>query len=483
MNHTPGGLTWALVSALLVSALLALPTSVHASELDPRDPAVDSLFRHLDGTDRPGAAVLVVRNGRVLHRAGYGMAYLEHGIPITPGSVFDIASVSKQFAGYAVALLVEEGRLSLDDEVRSHIPELPDFGDPITVRHLVHHVSGLRDWPGTLRLAGWDFEDVISFEQILRMAFAQRELNFRPGGEYTYSNTGYNLLAEVVSRVTGTPFPRWMEERVFTPLGMTSTHFHDDHRRVVPRRASSYQVQGDAGFARIVSSLTAYGSSSLFTSIDDLARWIEHLDQPSEEEERAVERLHIRGVLNSGDTIDYAYGVIWSEDRGLATVSHGGSWAGFRTHLLRYPDEGLSVVVLGNRTDLDAAALAREVGGLFLADRMTPEGDEEAAVQVSGVQNQDEPYDPSPEEVREFEGLYRSEELRTEYSLDVRGGRLYAHHFRHGEILLSPVGPDLFNGPGLGEFRFQRDGSGSVTELHITAGIRNRNLRFHRVGG
>ncbi|UCF16683.1 MAG: beta-lactamase family protein, partial [Phycisphaerales bacterium] len=201
---------------------------------------VDSLFAKLNNTDSPGIAVLVVRDGKVLLRRGYGMANLEHKIPITPTTVFDVASVSKQFTGLAVCILVEQGKISLEDDIRKYIPELPDFGHKITIEHLVHHTSGLRDWPATLALAGWRLDDVISFDQILRMAFKQQDLNFVPGSEYSYSNTGYNILVEMAQRVTSQTFRQWTEDNIFRPLGMAHTHFHDDHTEVVANKAYGY---------------------------------------------------------------------------------------------------------------------------------------------------------------------------------------------------------------------------------------------------
>ncbi|MHB1329051.1 MAG: serine hydrolase domain-containing protein, partial [Gemmatimonadales bacterium] len=210
-----------------------------------RSKAVDALFTRWHTPDSPGASVAVIYDGQIVHAKGYGMASLEHGVPNQPHTVFDIASVSKQFGAFAIALLEGDGRLSLDDDVRKYVPELPDFGNVITIRHLVHHTSGLRDWPGTLRMGGWNFEDVMSFEQILRMAYRQTALNFKPNDEHAYSNTGYNVLAEVVQRVSGQTFRQFTEQRIFRPLGMTKTHFHDDHREVVRDVAESYAPDRD----------------------------------------------------------------------------------------------------------------------------------------------------------------------------------------------------------------------------------------------
>lgn len=252
---------------LLLLVLLSIGSACAQQPPDGRAAKVDSLFAHLHKTTSPGLAVLVVQDGRVLLRKGYGMASLEHQIPITPATVFDIASVSKQFAGMAVAMLAEGGKISLDDDIRKYIPELPDFGHKITISHLVHHTSGLRDWPGALSVAGWRMDDVISFEQILTMAYRQRDLNFTPGSEYAYSNTGYNVLVEMMQRVTGKSFREWTDTHLFAPLGMHDTHFHDDHREVVVNKAYGYEQAGPGSFRALHDGLTALGSSSLYTPV------------------------------------------------------------------------------------------------------------------------------------------------------------------------------------------------------------------------
>jgi CubicO group peptidase (beta-lactamase class C family) len=336
------------------------------------------MFAEYDRTDSPGWAVLVVRDGQVVLRRGYGVANLEHEIPISPSTVFDIASVSKQFAGMAISMLLERGDISLEDDVRLYIPELPDFGHTITIRHLVHHISGLRDWPGTLAIGGWRMDDVISFDQILTMAFNQQALNFEPGAEYSYSNTGYNMLAEVVARVTGQTFREWTDANIFQPLGMTHTHFHDDHTELVTNRAYGYSRDSDGLFHAVPNGLTALGSSSLYTTIDDLARWVINFEEKSVGGEAVIDRMTQRGVLNDGTQIGYAYGLSIGRYRGLTTKSHGGSWASFRTFLIHFPDQHFSVVVLGNFEPANPNRVAYSLVDLYLATELDPQPTAEA---------------------------------------------------------------------------------------------------------
>src|ERR1043165_9688876 len=254
-----------LICILAAGALLLAPHLCRGVEPaqdapDTRASRVDALFADLNRKPSPGLAIAVVRNGKVILRRGYGLANIEHRAPITPSTVFDLASLSKQFTGLAVAMLAVEGKIKLSDDIRKYIPELPDFGRPITIAHLAHHTSGLRDWASALSVAGWRPDDPITFKQILTMAYNQRSLNFEPGAEYLYSNTGYVLLAELVQRVTGRSFREWTDEHIFRPLGMTSTHVREDYNEVIPNRAYGYARAPDGAYRNTPDVIPAFGS-------------------------------------------------------------------------------------------------------------------------------------------------------------------------------------------------------------------------------
>ncbi len=383
---------------LLFFVLLSVPAVQKAQ--DPRTDSVDKLFAELNNTESPGIAVLVVRDGKILLRRCYGMANLEHKVPITPDTVFDIASVSKQFCGMAVSMLIEQRKISLQDDIRTYIPELPEFGHTITIDHLVHHTSGIRDWPGTLALAGWRMDDVISFDQILTMTFNQQDLNFKPGEEYSYSNTGYNLLAELVKRVTGKTFRHWTGENIFQPLGMMNTHFHDDHRELVPNRAYGYARGDDKKFKSVANGLTALGSSSLYTTINDLAKWVINLADPKIGGQAVRERMATQGVLNNGKKIAYAYGLNMGRYRGLKTLSHGGSWASFRTYLVHFPDQRFSVVTLLNYSPSSSGQAAYKVVDIYLADDLKPQPKKAEPKKI-------EPVNVPIQVLDEYVGIYR----------------------------------------------------------------------------
>lgn len=389
-----------LALVLLVAVTSAAPL-VGQPASDTLARQVDARFASYNRSPSPGLAIAVVRDGRIVLSRGYGLASMEHRVAITPTTVFDVASVSKQFAGMAIAMLVEGGKISLDDDIRRWIPELPDFGRTITVRHLVHHISGLRDWPGTLAVAGWRFDDVISFDQILTMAFHQRTLNFDPGAEYTYSNTGYNLLAELVRRVTGQSFREWTDAQLFRPLGMTRSIFRDDHTRVIPDRAFGYARSGDSTYRIAPNNLMALGSSSMFSTAEDLARWVINFEEGTVGGRAVLERLRTRGVLNDGSTIAYAYGLSHGEHRGLPTIGHSGSWAQFSTYLVHFPQQRFGVVVLANSGSINASQAAFAVADIFLERELGP------ATPPVAARNDGATSAPTPAMLDDYVGLYR----------------------------------------------------------------------------
>ena len=440
---------------------------------------VDRLFAEWNQPDSPGAALAVTRDGEVIYKHGYGMANLEYDIPITSATVFDIASVSKQFAGFAIATLSHEGKLSLDDNIRMYLPDVPDFGITITIRHLLHHTSGLRDWVQSLVIAGVGMDDVISFKHILKMVRHQKALNFEPGEAFLYSNTGYNLLAEIVETVTGHSFREWTDTNIFKPLAMTNSHFHDDYEMILKNRAYSYQTVEKDRFKHAVNNTTALGSSSLYSTVEDLAKWVLNFNNTHIGEQTVIEQMHQCGVLNDGEQISYAFGLNIGEYRTLKTVGHSGSWRGFRSHLIRFPDQKFGVVILCNLDTFNPLGLAEQVADLYLADVLGPveiSEPDEALQPEEGTKS--EPL--IPEQLTEFEGDYYTEELDTTYTIGVRGNGLVAQHIRHDDILLTYA-----DGHFLGdvwffpEIHFTRNDTGHVVGFRLT-GNRVRNLHFEK---
>ena len=334
---------------------------------------VDRLFAEWDRPDSPGAAVIVTSGKDIVHRGGYGCAQLEYDIPITPSTIFHVASVSKQFTAFAIAMLADKGQVSLDDDIRDYFPEIFDFGQRITIRHLVHHTSGLRDQWELVKLAGWRMDDVITTEHIMKTVRHQRELNFEPADEHLYCNTGYTLMAELVARVTGMSLRDYTETHVFSPLGMDATHFHHDHEEIVRNRAYSYAPRPEGGFRKSVLSYANIGATSLFTTVEDLAQWLFNFDTRKVGGAQVLEQMHERFVLNDGSTIPYAFGLMFTEHRGAQVIGHSGSDAGFRSYCARFPEHGLGIAILSNLATFNPQMMAFKIADRYLDGCLDPQ--------------------------------------------------------------------------------------------------------------
>ena len=408
----------------------------------------------------------VVKGNNVVYANGYGSANLEYGIPITPNTVFHVASVSKQFTAFAVTLLADQGKLSLDDDIRLHLPEIPDFGKTITLRHLIHHISGLRDQWELLAMAGWRLDDVITKNHILKMVKNQRDLNFNPGEEYLYCNTGYTLLAEIVERVTGQSFTEWTTTNIFEPLGMTDTHFHDDHEKIVKNRAYSYSPQGK-GFRKRVLSYANVGATSLFTTAEDLARWMINFGHITVGNQSVIDRMQVQGKLNNGQEISYASGLVIGETFGQKTVGHSGSDAGFRSHVLRFPEEDLSVIVLSNLSSINPGRLAGQVAETYVSRRIKSKKKE-------GQTEEIEEFQIDPTRLNTYRGYYR---IRPDYVIfiDRQDNRLTAQVTGGQRYTLFALSETRFSRRDVdAEYLFHLNNIGDVTGLTLKENSRTQ---------
>jgi len=329
---------------------------------------IDQLFTAWNSIESPGAAIAVEKDGKLIYKKGFGCAELEYNIPITPSTVFHIASVSKQFTCFSILLLEKEGKLSINDDIRKYIPEVPDFGKVITLNHLMHHMSGLRDQWELLAMAGWRLDDIITKDQILRIVNRQKELNFNPGDEYLYCNTGFTLLAEVVARVSGQTFPEFTRTHIFEPLKMTNTLFYDDCEKIVKNRAYSFYADS-AGYKKSILSYSNAGATSLFTTAEDLCQWSRNFENPVVGDNDIINRMNLRGILNKGDTITYAMGQDIGTYKGLKIISHGGADAGYRSFFVRFPDQRFSVNVLSNLASFDPGGMSFKIADIYLKEK------------------------------------------------------------------------------------------------------------------
>ncbi len=371
---------------LTLSSLIVLSWLAVAQTLAPAERAgVDAVFAQYTKAGSPGCALGIFRNGAILAAKGYGLASLENEVPITPQTVFDIGSTSKQFTAFAILLLAQQGKLSLDDNVRKFLPELPDYGKPITLRHLITHTSGLRDYTALFAMAGVPEQNLTSDQDALALIARQTRLNFAPGEEWDYSNTGFFLLSQVVKRASGKSIREFSQENIFKPLGMNSTQIFDWHGLVIAHRATAYSYDDDRkSFAVEMSNFEQAGDGSVQTSIEDLLRWDENFYTGKVGGADLLRRMQIVGRLNNGQEHGYADGLFLATYRGLPVVRHGGAWAGYRAELLRFPRQHTSVAVLCNVAQSNPSALADRVADVVLAPVLAPKPQDSAA-QVKAV--------------------------------------------------------------------------------------------------
>lgn len=382
----------AMALAAGLAAAHALPSALSAQPAPASTPAaalalrLDSVFAAHAGTDRPGCAVSVVDGGRLVTARAYGMADLANRIAISPRSIFHVASVSKQFTGMSLVLLAQAGRLSLDDDVRKFLPELPAYERPITIRHLLTHTGGLRDQWNLLIAAGWRLgDDLITEQDVLEIVTRQRALNFTPGTDWLYSNSGFTLAAVIVKRVTGQSLRAFADSALFRPLGMRDTHFHDDNLEIVPGRTRGYTRRAGT-WKETVPNYSTVGATSLFTTVEDLARWHGQLADGTVGGRSAIAELARGAVLASGDTLRYALGIAHGSYRGAPTLSHSGGDPGYSSHLLHFPRTRSGVAVLCNTSGVaNPTRLAEQAADVYLAAQLGPEPTPPPAVPASAI--------------------------------------------------------------------------------------------------
>ena len=437
--------------------------------------SVDAIFKDFATDQAPGCAVGAIRGDAPLAAKAYGMADLEHGVPLTPQSVFYMASVSKQFAALAILLLERDEKLRLEDPVRTYIPELPDYAAGITVQHLLHHTSGLRDYLTLSSLAGHPPDYVITERSVLNMLARQTRLDFEPGAEQLYSNSGYALLSIIVHRVTGRPLDDFARERIFTPLNMRRTRFQHDHAAPIPGRATGYVRRNETW--RIANSpLDVVGDGGMYSSVDDMLRWATAFERP--EFAPLLSRMQTPGTLADGRAIanGYGMGLAAGRYRGVPTVSHGGSLAGYRTNFIRVPGEKLTVVTLCNNGTANAGRLAQMVVELY-----APAGMSAAPVVAGSAPARAPSLAPIPRDLGEaLAGVFYSAELEATLRIVAGSDGVTLEVGSNAPSVLGLTGPDrVGTSPGSPQLTPVRDGAGRIIGLTLSAG-RVRDIAFAR---
>ncbi len=479
-----------MCGAVVTSALLLNVGGVaNGRGSDQKTAAVDEVFEDLAKPGSPGCALGVYRDGQMIYAKGYGFANLEENVAITPKSVFDIGSTSKQFTAASILLLEKQGKLSVNDDVRKHIPELPDYGQKITILQLLNHTSGLRDYLTLMELAGINTDSVTTDEDALALIARQKALNFAPGSDWLYSNTGFFLLSVIVKRASGKTLREFAAENIFAPLGMTHTQYRDDHTSLIADRALAYDPkESKDGYTLDVSYFEQTGDGAVHTSVEDLLNWDENFYSAQIGGKEFLTEIQEHGKLNGGKVLEYAKGLFVADYRGLHAVRHGGAWGGYRAELLRFPEQHFSVACLCNVGNADPSKRADEVADVYLGALMKPKEKKKEADETKKKEHNGTAL--TADQLRAYAGDYWSEELGVTYRLGTGNGKIRiiavldrsgsprANNFSHNE--LQPAGADTFSlGSEFVAMSFQRDAQGAATGFTVNAG-RTTGMVFRR---
>ncbi len=421
---------------------------------------------------------------------GYGYANLDWDIPITPETVLYIGSTSKQFAAASVALAAAQGHLSLNDDIRKYFPEIPEFGRTITVRHLVHHTSGIRDYLTLQYLAGRE-ADLYSDQDFIDLVARQEALNFDEGTEWSYTNSGYVLLSLIVERATGKSLREYAEEHIFRPLGMANTHFHDHSVRTRPirNRATGYAADPEHGFnIAFYGNFDKVGDGGLWTTVGDLARWDRNFYEPVVGGSEWVAALQVPGLLDNGqplataagEPVPYAFALIPGTYRGLPMIGHGGGFMGYRAAFDRFPDQRFSAICLCNLGNINPGRLVQQIADIYLEEHFT----EPAPTLQQSTADEGGTYSVAAEELAEYAGRYDSPELDATYEIGVMEGQLVVQGRNLPKMMVIPKAADAFQfrGAELGgaaEVEFARDAGGRVIGFTLSVG-RAHGIKFQR---
>ena len=347
---------------------------------------IDSIFKEWNKKDVPGCALGIIKEGKLIYAKGYGLANMEYDIPISATSVFRIGSTSKQFTAACILLLAEKGQLSLNDNLKSLFPDFPEYAEKITIRHLLNHTSGIRDYLQISYLKGLGDDDYYTDDNVMKWLINQTDLNFAPGEEFLYSNSGYWLLGQIVKKVAGINMAEFAKKEIFEPLGMSNTHFHNDHTQIVKNRASGYVPSNNETYKISMTTLNMIGDGGIFTTINDIKKWDDAYYKSNVLSSKFWGMMTQQGILNNGEVIDYASGLMIGKYKGLKTVRHGGAFVGFRAELLRFPEQKLSIAIFANRGDANPSKMANQIADILLKDKLIEKGvdkDEKVVISVS----------------------------------------------------------------------------------------------------
>jgi CubicO group peptidase (beta-lactamase class C family) len=440
---------------------------------------IDEVFKTWNNSSSPGMALGIIKDGKLIYTKGYGMADLEHDVPITDSTIFYIGSVSKQFVTMCILLLEEQGKLGLDDRVQKYLPDFPEYNAPLTIRHFIHHTSGVRDNLTLWGLAGNDYLDHIDREEMYQLILRQKELNFIPGEKFLYSNSCYFMLGLIIEEVSGESLREFAQKNIFGPLGMRCTFFQDDNTRIIKNRAFSY-LQEDGRFKNQIMRYDLVGSGGVYSNIKDLYLWDQNFyhNKLGKGSQALIDKMHTDGVLNNGKSSGYAFAIQNGIYRGLKTVSHGGALASYRSFLLRFPEQKLSIIILGNITPIPIDRLPYSVADVMLEKQLSPLP---AADKMNSTTNnvKEEQKNFHVEDVKQYTGAFYSDELDVIYQVTAKGNELYCSIKSRKPVVLQPIAQDLFSMDDYVKLKFERNNENRIAGFSVNAG-RVTDLKFTR---
>jgi CubicO group peptidase (beta-lactamase class C family) len=462
----------------------------NAKYLEEKFARVDRLFSSWDNPHTPGCALAVIQNGKIIFKKGYGLANLDHDVKITTNTVFRTGSVSKQFTAACIQILHKEGKLSLDDNIRKYVSQMPEYDWPITIRHLIHHISGIREYEW-LQYFGGEHSNQAEHDNddIIELIARQKNLEFKPGDKYSYSNSGYTLLATIVESISGKPFSQFVKERIFDPLGMKNSLVYDDNTMIIKNRATGYS-KGDNGYVVNETLNESTGDGGVFTTVEDFFLWDQNFYEDKIGGSGFMKSLLQVGKLNDGTpaayehngaTYKYAYGLAISRYKGLRTVSHGGAYVGFRAAYLQFPDQQFSIICLGNQTCVIPMELCYQIADIFLGGCFTEKTNPFPRKTSSAENTKNERTNLTNEQLHAYVGKYYSEELQVFYTIGVKNRHLiFTHANPPTASLLSADGPDVFSFSGY-EMKFIRNTTGEVIGFTFQSGKSVKNIFFEKM--
>lgn len=458
---TKNGRLMAIILAL--SIVLSMSLSAQAPQAAPsQSERMDQLFDFWNRLDQPGFAVVVVKEGKVVYQKVFGLACQEHAVAITPGTLFNTATLAQAFVGQAVAMLEKQGRLNLDDDVRKLIPELPEFGAPVKLRHLVYQTSGLRDWLSVLQLTGRDREE-ITIDKVLTVVKAQKRLLFTPGDRFQYTDTNYDLLAEVIKRATKQPFSDWAWENILKPLRMTQSQFRENARSILDNQAFSYNFTRSE-YLRGIDNLSLVGSHSLFSSVAELAKWILNFEKGQVGGPDVIAKMTAAGTLNDGQASGSSYGLTVANQRGRRRISLTGTWAGSGADFAYFPDDRLGIVVLANWDYTGIDGFAPSIADIYLPAPAPPAAAKPVLPAAKAPAAAGKAVKVDPKTLEAYDGEYRLGPGQI-FVISHAGGQLHLGFSGQKFPLTALSETEFYLDVAQGKLTFQKSKDGKVTQF------------------